>query len=276
MRKKKISQILLLLAVGVIIVYMFFPFYWLFISSLKGDMELYKMPPNWIVKEPQWENYQSIFTVQKLGRNLRNSLMVALITTLASLAIGATSAYALAKFRMRFKNLILSIILSVSMFPGIVVVSPLYIMFREAKLINTYFSLVLPYLTFSLPLTIWILTTFFRQIPDELVEAAAIDGAKPFTTFAKVIAPLAAPGVFTAAILTFIGAWNELLFAKIFITSADKFTVPVALTLFQGQYTSSWQLIAAAAVVITLPLIIMVLVLQKWIIAGLTAGAIKD
>lgn len=276
MKRRKLNQLLLLIAVMVIVIYMFFPFYWLFISSLKGDMELYKMPPNWIVKNPQWENYKAIFIVQKLGRNLMNSFIVALSTTLVSLAIGATSAYALAKFRMKFKNLILSIILSVSMFPGIVVVSPLYIMFREAKLINTYWALILPYLTFSLPLTIWILTTFFRQIPDELVEAAAIDGARPFNTFIKVISPLAAPGVFTAAILTFIGAWNELLFAKIFITSADKFTVPVALTLFQGQYTSSWQLIAAAAVVITLPLIIMVLFLQRWIIAGLTAGAVKD
>jgi len=274
--KNILGKVLFFVGVAFVIFFMFFPFYWLFISSLKGDQELYKMPPNWLAQKPLWNNYIKIFTEHNIGRNLLNSLMVSTITTLVSLAIGSSAAYALAKFKMRGKNFVLSLILSVSMFPGIVIVSPLYILFQQMGIINSFASLILPYLTFSLPLTIWTLHSFFQQIPDELVEAASIDGASPFKTFIKIITPLAAPGVFTAAILTFIGAWNELLFAKIFITDSKKFTVPVSLILFQGQYDSAWNLIAASSVVITLPLIIMVLLLQKYIIAGLTAGAVKD
>ncbi len=269
-------EILVMISVIAVVVYMFFPFYWLFVSSLKSDSELYRMPPTWWPLRPRWANYRDIFTEHDLGRYLLNSLIVALSTTTISISIGGFAAYALAKFRMRWKDLILTLILSVTMFPGIVIVSPLYIFFQRVRLLNTYWALILPYLSFSLPLTIWILYTFFRQIPDELVEAAAIDGATPTKTFVRIIAPLSAPGVFTAAILTFISAWNELLLAKIFITDNKKFTVPVALTLFQGQYTTAWQLVAASAVVITLPLIVMVLIMQKWIISGLTAGAIKD
>jgi multiple sugar transport system permease protein len=276
MKRKYGEKIGLAIAVVVIVIFMLFPFYWLFISSLKGDFELYKWPPNWIAENPRWDNYVQIFEDYNLGQNLLNSFIVALSTTLLSLLIGGFCSYALAKFKMRGKNLILSLILSVSMFPGIVIISPLYIFFQKLNILNTYWALILPYLSFSLPMIVWILYTFFREIPDELSEVSAIDGASPVTTFVKIIAPLAAPGVFTATILTFISAWNELLFAKIFITDYKKFTVPVALTMYQGQFTSSWQLIAAAAVVITLPLIVLVLVLQKWIISGLTAGAVKD
>ena len=276
MKKRWIPRLLLTLAVIVIIVFMFFPFYWLFIMSLKGDLDLYKMPPDWIAKNPRWDNYKTIFTDHNLGQNLQNSFVIAFSTTLISVLIGSWAASALAKFRMRFKSLILGIVLAVSMFPGIVVVSPLYMQFSDLKIINTYWALILPYLTFSLPMTIWILQSFFKQIPDALTEASVIDGAGPMRTLFQILFPLAAPGIFTAFILTFIGAWNELLFASIFITDYRKFTVPRALTLFSGQYTSSWQLIAAASVVITLPLIVMVLLLQKWIVAGLTAGGVKD
>ncbi len=274
--KKRLFQFLFVLGLLVIVLVMFFPFYWLFISSLKDEAELYQMPPTWIPRNPIWEHYVEIFRDYNLMTYIKNSLIVAGSTTIISILIGAPAAYALAKFKMKGKNLILSLVLSVSMFPGIVIVSPLYLAFRKLNLINTYIGLIIPYLTFSLPLSIWIMNTFFKQIPKELNESAAIDGAGHFRTMVQIIMPLAAPGVFTTAILNFIAAWNEFLFALIFMTDKEKYTVPVGLTMFQGAHTIRWDLIAAATVVITLPLIIMVLVLQKWIIAGLTAGAIKD
>ncbi len=274
--KKRLFNILFIVGIVVIVLVLFFPFYWLFISSLKDENELYQMPPTWVPKNPVWSHYVEIFKEYNLMTYIRNSLIVAGLTTIISIIIAAPASYALAKFKMKGKNLILSMVLSVSMFPGIVIVSPLYLAFREMGLINTYMGLVIPYLTFSLPLSIWILNTFFKQIPSELNEAAAIDGAGPFRTMIQVVMPLAAPGVFTTAILTFIAAWNEFLFALIFMTDREKYTVPVGLTMFQGAHTIRWDLIAAATVVITVPLIIMVLILQRWIVAGLTAGAIKD
>ena len=274
--KKKVFQLLFIIGIIFIVIVLFFPFYWLFISSLKEENELYQMPPTWIPKKAIWEHYIEIFKEYNLMTYIKNSLIVAGTTTLVSILIAAPAAYALAKFKMKGKGIILSMVLSVSMFPGIVIVSPLYLTFRNIGLINTYMGLVIPYLTFSLPLSIWILNTFFKQIPDELNEAASIDGAGHFRTMIQIIMPLAAPGVFTTAILTFIAAWNEFLFALIFMTDKSKYTVPVGLTMFQGAHTIRWDLIAAATVVITTPLIIMVLILQKWIIAGLTAGAIKD
>jgi multiple sugar transport system permease protein len=177
--------------------------------------------------------------------------------------------------RFRGKKIILALVLSVSMFPHIATLSPMFLFLREMKLLNTYTGLVLPYTTFALPLTIWTLTSFFKELPKELEEAAIIDGCSHFKAFWKVTVPLAAPGMFTTAILVFIAAWNEFLYALSFMTEDHMRTVPPGIAMFPGEHDLPWGDIAAATVVVTVPLIILVLICQRRIIAGLTAGGVK-
>jgi multiple sugar transport system permease protein len=194
-----------------------------------------------------------------------------------SLIIGSFAAYALARLKVRGKFWILAVILSVSTFPGISIAAPLFKLWTNWGLYNTLIGLIIPYLTFALPLTIYILTSFFREIPKDLEEAALVDGATRFQAFYKVVIPLAAPGMATAAILTFIAAWNEFLFAITLTSSTNARTVPAAIAFFTGstQFEVPLGTISAASVVISIPLILMVLFFQKRIVAGLTAGAVK-
>ena len=189
--------------------------------------------------------------------------------------LGAVCAYALARLRFRGKTLMLAFVLAVSMFPQISIVSPLYLLLRELRLLNTYPGLVLPYLTFAMPLTIWLLVGFFRQLPPELEEAGLMDGAGRLRTLWEIILPLSWPGLATTAILTFLYSWNEFLFALSFTLGPERYTVPVAITLFRGQYQVPWGEILAAAVVATVPVAAIVLVAQRRIVAGLTSGAVK-
>jgi multiple sugar transport system permease protein len=206
---------------------------------------------------------------------LKNSFIVASSTTLFSLFVSSFAAYALARLKFKGKAIILSLVLSVSMFPGIAIVSPLFIFLKNVNLLNSYLGLILTYTTFAIPLSLWILTSFFKEIPFELEESAKVDGATPMQAFLKIIMPLATPGMFTTAILTFIAAWNEFLFALVFNTQDSMRTVPVGIAMFPGEHDLPWGDIAAASVVVTVPLIIMVLLFQKRIISGLTAGAVK-
>jgi ABC-type glycerol-3-phosphate transport system permease component len=206
---------------------------------------------------------------------VRNSLIVAGLTTVLSVVLGASCAYALARLRFRGKAVTLAFVLAVSMFPQISIVSPLYLMLRELRLLNTYPGLVLPYLTFAMPLTIWMLVGFFRQLPPQLEEAAFMDGAGRLRTLSTVVLPLSAPGLATTAILTFLYSWNEFLFALSFALGPERYTVPVAIALFRGQYQVPWGEILAAAVVATVPVAVIVLVAQRRIVAGLTSGAVK-
>jgi ABC-type glycerol-3-phosphate transport system permease component len=189
--------------------------------------------------------------------------------------LGSLCAYALARLQFPGKVPLLGFILAVGMFPQISVVSPLYLLLRELRLINTYPGLVLPYLTFAMPLTVWLLVGFFRQLPGELEEAAMVDGASRMRAFWEVIVPLALPGIATTAILTFVYSWNEFLFALSFTLGPERQTVPVAIALFRGQYQIPWGQILAAAVVATAPVTLLVLAFQRRIVQGLTAGAVK-
>lgn len=253
------------------------PFAWLIITSLKLPTDLYTIPPGLLPIPADMSNYQTIWDGRPFLQNIFNSVQVASAATAISLIVGSLCAYALARLTFRGKSLILTLVLAVSMFPGIAIVSPLYLFFSNLGLINTHASLIFPYVTFTLPLCIWLLTAFFRDIPFELEEAAKTDGATPLQAFWRIIVPLAAPGVFTAAILIFIYAWNEFLFARTFMNHADAYTVPPAISLFEGTgtFVIPWGQITAASVVVTLPLIVLVLAFQRRIIAGLTAGAIK-
>jgi multiple sugar transport system permease protein len=253
----------------------FFPFVWTLLSSFKPASQLFQINPRLWPETFAWDNYWAIFLERRFHRNILNSVIVAGTTAFICVALGSFAAYALARLRFRGKTALLGFILVISLFPPVSIVSPLFLMFEKAGLINTYPALIFPYLTFALPLAVWLLTAFFRQIPYELEEAARVDGASTFQVFFRVTLPLAAPGVFTTAILTFIYCWNEFLFALALTTNDMSRTIPVAIVLFSGYHTVPWGQILAAVSVVTLPVAFMVLILQRRIVSGLTAGAIK-
>ena len=263
------------LAVAAVTIFCLFPFYWLVNTSLKTGPDLSTsalLPPN-----PTLENYESIFRDNNFTTALKNSAIVAFVTTALALLVGSFCAYALARLKIKFKFLILATILTITTFPQITIAAPIFKLWRDIGLYNTLTGLVIPYLTFALPLSIYILTSFFREIPRDLEEAALVDGATNFQAFYKVVVPLAAPGLATAGILTFIAAWNEFLLAITLTSEPAKRTVPAAIAFFTGstQFEQPLGTISAASVTISIPLIIMVLVFQKRIVAGLTAGAVK-
>jgi multiple sugar transport system permease protein len=262
-------------AVAGVVIFCLLPFYWLVNISLKTGPDLSNadiFPPN-----PSLENYKSIFQNNDFTRALANSAIVALVTTFIGIVVGSFAAYALARLRMKFKFLLLGIVLSISTFPQIAIAAPLFRLWTDIGLYNTLIGLVIPYLTFALPLSIYILVSFFREIPKDLEEAALVDGATNFQAFVKVIVPLAAPGLATTAILTFIAAWNEFLLAVTLTSSRTARTVPVAISQFTGssQFEVPLGTQSAASVVVAIPLIVLVLLFQKRIVAGLTAGAVK-
>ena len=269
--KKRIGFYFLLL---VVVSYCLFPLFWQFITSLKPDYELTRIPPI-LPEKPTTVHYVSIFTGHPFFRIIMNSAIVAASTTILSLIIGSFCSFGLAKLRVRYKVFILGFVLSVSMFPPIATVSPLFIIIRALGLRDTLLALILTYTTFSLPLSIWILTNFFREVPDEIYLAARVDGCSTFQAFYKIILPLSAPGIFTTAILVFIFSWNEFLFALTFTSTPASRTIPVGIALFPGLHEIPWGDIAAASVIVTIPLVILVFAFQRRIIEGLTAGAIK-
>jgi trehalose/maltose transport system permease protein len=262
-------------AAGGVVIFCLLPFYWLINISLKSGPDLSSadiFPPN-----PTLENYQSIFENDDFVRSLANSAIVSLTTTFLGVIVGAFAAYALARLKMSFKFILLGIVLSISTFPQIAIAAPLFRLWTDIGLYNTLIGLVIPYLTFALPLSIYILVSFFREIPRDLEEAALVDGATNFQAFRKVIVPLAAPGLATTAILAFIAAWNEFLLAVTLTSSRAARTTPVAISQFTGssQFEIPLGTQSAASVIISIPLIALVLLFQKRIVAGLTAGAVK-
>ncbi|WP_349409638.1 carbohydrate ABC transporter permease [Pseudalkalibacillus sp. SCS-8] len=254
-----------------------FPFLWILISSFKPVSELFGekafIP---YTSDPTLENYRSVFVNHPFLVYLKNSLIVSGVTTIYTVFIASFAAYAIARMQFKGKTIILGLVLSVSMFPQVATISPIYIILKNLGLTNSYIGLIIPYTTITLPLSIWILVTFFRKIPFDLEEAARIDGASIMQTYWRVILPLAVPGIFTTAILVFIAAWNEFLFALVLNTEEAYKTVPVGIAMFQGQFTIPWGEISAATVVVTIPLVIMVLMFQRRIVSGLTSGAVKE
>ncbi len=266
------------LLVAFVVVWCLIPFVWTTLTSFKTLSEIYRSPTDYIPWPLALDSWEKVLTLPRFTRALLNSAIVAASATVISLLVGSICSYALARLRFPGKQLVLTTVLAVAMFPGIAIISPLYLQFRDWGLINNKLSLILPYVTFTLPICIWTLNAFFRDLPLELEEAARVDGCTRPQVFAQIVVPLAAPGVFTTAILLFIYAWNEFLFARTFMSEQNQFTAPVAIAQFQGADVADvtpWGEISAAAVVSTLPLVILVLLFQRRIIAGLTAGAIK-
>ena len=263
------------LLLAFIIFYTVFPFYWAIVSSLKSGSDLFNV--EFIPTDPAWTNYVAVFREQPFGRNILNSVFVAVSTVLLSLSLAVAAAYALGRIQFRGRTTLLFVVLGVSMFPQIAVLSGMFELIRALGLYNNLLALTLSYMIFTLPFTVWVLTTFMRELPKELEEAAIVDGAKPYTIVTKVFMPLMGPALATTGLLAFIAAWNEFLFALTFTLSSEQRTVPVAIALISGasSYELPWGNIMAASVIVTVPLILLVLIFQRAIVSGLTAGAVK-
>ncbi|HEY0756005.1 MAG TPA: carbohydrate ABC transporter permease [Ktedonobacteraceae bacterium] len=254
------------------------PFYWTAITSIKVDSEINASPPTLFPQSFTTANYYGAFvSVQPaFAKDLLNSTIVAILTTLLSLLFGSICAYAIARMKFRGKGGVLAVILSVQMFPLIALVGPLFVFFTDTiNVYNTYVALIIPYLVISLPITVYFLTSFFRELPPDLEEAARMDGCSRIGTLWRIILPLAAPGVFTTAILSFITVWNDFLFGLTMTADSTAQTVTVAIPLFNGEHLIAFGEVSAAAIIVTVPLVIMVLFLQRRIVSGLTAGAVK-
>lgn len=270
-----VGKVLFYLLVAAIVVFAVFPFYYAIVTSLKSSTELFSVdyfPVKW-----DFGNYVGVFRDNPFATNLWNSVIVAVVTVVVSLFLGITAAYALARIRFRGRSLLLLTILGVSMFPQIAVLSGMYQMIRALGLYNHLAALVLSYMIFTLPFTVWVLTTFMRELPKELEEAAILDGASPWVIVTRVFMPLMWPALVTTGLLAFIAAWNEFLFALTFTLTNDKRTVPVGIATMSGAsaHELPWGNIMAASVIVTLPLVLLVLIFQRRIVSGLTAGAVK-
>jgi len=258
-----------------VIAWTLLPVVWILSLSFKAETDINNkkfLPTTWTL-----ENYRTVFNTPLFTSALRNSIVISLIATLLSVMIATVAAYAIARLEFPGKRLILSLALAIAMFPAVSLVGPLFDIWRSVHLYDTWLGLIIPYMSFTLPLSIWTLSAFFREIPWEMEQAAQIDGATSWQAFRKVIVPLAAPGVFTAAILAFFFAWNDFVFG-ISLTSTNRARpVPAALAFFTGasQFQRPAAAISAAAVIVTVPVVVLVLLFQRRIVAGLTAGAVK-
>ena len=261
----------------VIVVYSFIPLLWMISLAFKPPSDIVLGKPQFLPTTWSFDNFVEVFSQPLFTRALLNSIGIALIATVLSVVIAMFAAYAIARLDFPGKKVLLSLALAIAMFPQAALVGPLFNMWRNIGIYDTWIGLIIPYLTFALPLSIWTMSAFFRQIPWEMEHAAQVDGATPWQAFRKVIVPLAAPGVFTTAILTFFFCWNDFLFA-ISLTSTDSArTVPAALAFFQGAslFESPVPYVMAASVVVTIPVVVLVLIFQRRIVAGLTSGAVK-
>lgn len=261
--------------VALIVVIAVFPFYYALMTSFETGTAIFN--PNILPEAFSLANYETVFTQRAFGRSIVNSIFIASTTVFFALLLAVTASYSLARVRFRGRGLLLMTILAVSMFPQIAVLSGLYELVNVMGLYNRPFALIMSYTIFTLPFTVWVLTTFMRDLPVEIEEAAIVDGATPWVIITKVFLPLLWPALVTTGLLAFIGAWNEFLFALTFTISESQRTVPVAIALLSGASVQEipWGPIMAASVIVTVPLIVLVLIFQRKIVAGLTAGGVK-
>ncbi|MFL5656140.1 MAG: carbohydrate ABC transporter permease [Ktedonobacteraceae bacterium] len=266
------------IAVAVVVFIALAPFYWTAITSIKVDSEINSSPPTIIPHSFTTHSYSAALESNQpaFAKDLLNSTIVAISTTILALLFGSICAYAIARTKFRGKGGVLAIILSVQMFPLIALVGPLYVFFTGTiNVYNTYIALIIPYLVLALPVTVYFLTSFFRDLPPDLEEAALVDGTTRMGALWRIVLPLTAPGVFTTAILSFITVWNDFLFGLTMTADSSAQTVTVAIPLFNGEHQIQFGEVSAAAIIVTIPIVIMVLFLQRRIVSGLTAGAVK-
>jgi multiple sugar transport system permease protein len=274
-RSVNLNMILFYIFVILFVLVSVAPLLWVFKMSIVTKTELFASPPTFWPHHTTGQSWNTIFNNRDFLLALRNSVIIAGVTTVVCLFFGSIAAYAIARLRFRFKSLVLTFILAIAFFPQVAIIAPLFKQFSDIGLINTYWAAIIADTVFALPLTVWLLVAFFKELPRDLEEAAQVDGATTLQAFRKVIVPLAAPGVFTAAILTFIQAWGDYLFALTFLFTSSTQPVTVVIPNFAGIHTIDYGAQAAAAVVVTVPLVILVLIFQRRIVSGLTAGAVK-
>ncbi len=268
------SRLPLRLGIAGLVLGSLFPFVWFLITSLKSQHEIEAVPPTWW-PSGSLEFYRTALFDHHLLDYVLNSVIVAGGTTLLSLVVGTPAAYALACLRLPGQRWLMGGLLCISMFPQIAIAGPIWEILNRIGGLNTHWGVMLPYVTLTLPMAIWILASFFAELPTELEEAAQVDGCSAWSALWRIMLPLATPGIFTASILVFIYAWNEFFFALLILTRPEQQTLPVGIALFQGEFTMPWGELAAAAVLATLPLVLLVILFQRWIVSGLSAGAVK-
>ena len=266
---------LTLIAAAIVVLNGFFPAVWILLTSLKTEAELVSKPITWWPRDPMLANYVQAFADQPLLRYLGNSLAVAVLSTILSLVVASLAAYAIARLNLRHRQLILTCIVASSMFPLVTLLVPIFQTMRSLGLLNTYTALVLPYTVLNLPVCTLVLVSFFQSIPRDLENAAMIDGCTRLGALWRVVVPLAAPGVFTAGILAFVNAWDEFLLALSLNASASMRTLPVGITLYQGEFTFPWPIISAALIVAIVPVAVLIAVFQERVVGGLTQGGLK-
>jgi trehalose/maltose transport system permease protein len=275
MTRRLLTQTVLYLSAGAFLAYTLFPVYWAVISSLQTGSALFEV--DYWPRQAHWENYRAVFAGQPFGRNILNSVVVASVTVAVSLGLGVFAASAVGRVRFRGRVLLLTTILGITMFPQVSVLSGMFELIAALGLYNNWLGLAFSYMLFTLPFTVWVLTTFMREIPAEIEEAALVDGATPWRVVTRILLPLVRPGLVTAGLLAFIAAWNEFLFALTFTLTNEARTVPVAIALISGasEYELPWGQIMAASAVVTVPIVALAVVFQRRIVSGLTAGAVK-
>ncbi|HOS69928.1 MAG TPA: carbohydrate ABC transporter permease [Bacillota bacterium] len=274
-KKSNKFKAMLFTFISLYLIVIIFPFIWVFLTSFKPTQEIFGEGAFRLISEnPTMENYANVLQ-NGILQSMWNSFVVASITSIYVVMVATLAAYAITRFKFWGKNLLLGIILAVSMFPQMIIVGPIYNLFMNLNLTNSYF-VVLPYSTITLPVAVFILVTHFNKIPIALEEAATIDGATSMQILSKIVFRLAAPGIFTTAIIVFITAWNEFLLTVTLNTNKAYHTVPVAISFLRTQFTILWGDVTAATVIVTIPTLIIVLLFQKQIVSGLTSGAVKE
>ena len=280
MKKKRVKKIITVILVILVCMFALFPFVWMISTSFKPANEVYSKTPSFIPNEPTVEGYTEMLTTQSstfdFPQWLTNSVIVALLTTVFSMIIATLGGYGLSRFRFRGRGFLSYFILTTQVLPGSLLIIPLYVIMGNLQLLDTRIGLVAAYCTFSVPFCTWMIKGFFDTIPISLEEGARVDGAGRFRIFSTVVLPLTVPGLVATGIFSFINGWNEYLFASTFMKSYENWTLPVGIASFQGQYTTNWGTLMAGAVLITIPVVILFLLLQKHLVSGMTAGAVKQ
>jgi multiple sugar transport system permease protein len=262
-------------ALGLAAVFTFFPIYWMLATSLRPDSEVFAFPPALLPQTFTWEHYQNFVRNPQLLRYLGNSVLVASVTAAASLIISTYAAYAFSKFRFTGRRSLMFLVLSAQMFPQALLLITLYLMFSRLQLLNTYLVLVLSFTTFTLPLCIWMLKGYFDQIPNDLIEAAKVDGANQLQIIHRVLLPVTGPALVATGLFAFMRGWNDFIYA-LTLVGKDKQTLPPGLVLtYVGEFQAQWADMMAASLLVSLPLVIAFVIFQRHIVSGLTAGAVK-
>jgi len=275
-KKNKFINDLLFFYIPLILLIAFaiFPYLWTFLTSIKPERELYTSVLRYLPAEPTLENYVTLFSKSNFFKNMWNSLLVAGVTSIISLFVSVLAAYAFARFNFRGKTFFLGSFLLINMFPPVLLLTPLFTIMRKLGLLYTPFSLMIAYSTFTIPFSVWLLTGYIRDLPVSLEEAAMVDGCSRLEAFIRITLPLTIPGIVATGIYIFITAWNEFIFALMFTNEATR-TLPVALQTFIGQFEIQWGLLTAGGVVTTIPVVVLFMLIQKKLVEGLTAGAVK-